>query len=1030
MTDSLEGLPPNHSYFKDHAWVSGKQNIAVNVGTKEDPKYIYTEVLRRWIGNNNRWYLAYVMDDLQQSTVTLENARYFTGAPYRGDVALFGNGLKELPDPVSAYTGSLYKMYSNFADTKQNYVNFALEGSGVPFGLDGVHKICQLRKSDSQYIKTVTKVGNEGYNWGAGAFVGTVPSHRYPNVWSLQFKLTSLFDDAEIQWLIYAGSKPTSTDQVSGATINHVAAFGAYINQRNELVYFRSFDGSYVEARFQLTKFDEWHQIQVEQTADHVCTVTLDKGTPGETTKTCTLLMIAKEFDDVLFNCGPDIKLDRVSGDVYDKKWIGNIDIRRFYVDTNPSFDESITPKYFEQPKLILQYRADKSQLYLDVSQYLVNLPHTQDNRRVIYTLPDVVDGQYYVRYESNYGVSNEMPVYISADISRKTELYSDFSDLIDMRENWLVAHKQWGGTGVVGSQTTLLNGGVVRDNIEVYPEHKDLANNVNGVLRLKGHGTFYDGPTVGVDRVGNPASDGRKTEVGAAIVTKDYLGAGSYRCKLRSPYRKGACTAMWTFHYEEVYRNDRRWDSLISEGLHPQGTDDDGQYLVRNHEIDIEYPTALKDATDMEDVSASNARLNTWIGELRTWDKNEGDAGYYSEYTDFFKNWVTDALSDGQWHEIRFDWHTADPNPPAGKAAKRVDFYVDGALKWSNETHVPDIPGRLWLALWYPRAPGNRWAGGYADYIYDSIDIDYFHFIPFNEPVRQIGETYPADVWRDWNWDQFFKGYEAALPPGFEIPSPHTDDIIPKDANGAWNPSNYVLAGANPPAYISPYRLEFRNDRKNYRIGAGECIISGLTPGKTYELMLDVIRTSHPGGVQIVTFVPGNDVIDIDVTQGNTVVESFVAQTAGKVVIRRNKTSNQYEGLIDIKLSDAAAIPTFVMTPGGDATTPKVGVDHTSLRTQGTLTPDSWFDGVDKVGLLSVNRTNKNFLLKSVSGAQWDSAAKLEISIEGFADKVIANWSGASSWYYASGEESLYNYLLQVASSNQQINVTISKIS
>ncbi|EGQ8030257.1 glycoside hydrolase family 16 protein [Vibrio parahaemolyticus] len=907
MSETLEGLPPSHFHSNDATWVNGKQYISVNVGTAENPQYEYREVLRRWICNNNRWYLAYVKDELMQSEVTLDNARYFNGAPYRGDVVIFGNGLKELPDPTALFTGSLYKMYGNFADTTENYVSFALEGEGVPFGLDGVQRICTLRNENSQYVRTVTQSGSEGYNWGCGAFLGTVPSNIYPNIWSLQFRLNEFEAGQDVQWLLYSGSKPTSIDDIGGGTLNHIAAFGAYVNSSAELVYFRRFNDDYVESRLQLSALDGWHQVQVEQGSDHSCTITIDKGLPSEKSGSCSLGMIGKEFDDVLFNCGPTVTDGRPSGDVYDRTWVGNIDIRRFYVDTNPSFDDSITPNYYEQPRLILQYRKDGSELFIDVSEYLVNWPHEQENRRAIYTLPDIEDGQYYVSYESNYGVSNEIPVYIASDIARTTELYTDFSNLTKMREEWLVAHKQWGGTGVVGSERVLLNGGVVRDNVEAYPYYKDDLNGVNGVLRLKGNGTFYDGPIVGVDGMGNPAPDGRKTEVGSAIVTKDYLGPGSYRCKIRAPFKKGACAAMWTFHYEEIYENDKRWDSFIAEGLHPQGTEEDGFHLVRNHEIDIELPTALKDATDMEDVSAANARLNTWIGELRAWDLDESDPNYFSEYTDAFENWVSEALSDGKWHEIGFDWHTNDPSPPEGKPAKRVDFYVDGEVKWTNETHVPDIPGRLWLAIWYPRAYGNRWAGAYADYIYDSIDIDYFHFIPFNEEVRNVGETFPDDVWRDWNWDNFFEGNETELPLPFDVPPPYENDVIPKLPDGSWDTANYSLAGANPPAYISPYRLEFRNDRKNYTVGAGECIILGLTVGSSYTITVNVVRTTNDaGGVEIVTFVAGNDVIPVDTTEGTVHSETFVAQSAGKVVVRRNKTLNKYEGLIDVKIEEA----------------------------------------------------------------------------------------------------------------------------
>lgn len=911
MADLPEGLPPAHYHGSNQVWhKNGRQYIAEQYGDADNPQYRWKEVMYRWIGNNNRWYLAYRNDEHDAvDGVKLDNARYFTGAPYRGDIALFGDGLKELPDPLPFFTGSQYKLYSNGADTLENYVNFAWEGTKSPFGIDNVYRMCKLRHDQGNYLRTVTKAGFEGYNWGVGAFVGTIPTAVYPNIWSLQFRLRDFVSGQDYQWLLYGGSKVTWTEVGTGAQRSATIAFGAFVSKTGELTYFRRFDNQYVEAKVQLSDVTSWHQVQLVQDSNHHCTITVDKHTAHEQSASCTLKLWGKQFDDVLFNVGPEIQNGRPVGDVYDKSWIGNIDVRRFYIDTHANFNENIIPRYFEQPFVRIEVLQSDTRPtgsehgWVDVSDSLVNIPHEQDNRRLIYTLPNKPDGQYWIRYITNWGTSNPLPIAIKSDLNRKTELFSDFSDLIEMRENWLVAHKQWGGTGVVGNQTALLNGGVVRENVEVFPEHKDLANHVNGVLRLRGHGTFYDGDVIGVDRVGHPAPDGRKTEVGAAIATRDYLGAGSYRCKLRSPYHKGGATALWTFHYEEIYENDPRWQDFINEGLHPQGNADDGYYIVRNHEIDIEYPTALKDAADMEDVSYRNARMNTWIGELRTWDKPESDPAYFSEYTDFFETWVSEALSDGQWHEIRFDWHTADPNPPAGKPAKRVDFYVDGELKWTNTTHVPDIPSRLWIALWYPRAPSNRWAGSSAGYVYDSIDIDYFHFIPFNEPVRHIGETYPADVWRDWDWSNFYTGYLNQLPPAYELPQPYIDDI-PKKADGSWTDASYSLLGKNPPEYIAPYRLEFRNDKKTQGVGAGEISFNNLVQGARYKMTFKVFRTSTPAdGLQLVTFEAGNDVIDIQMVQGDTYEVTFVAQRQEKVVLRRNTTNNRYEGLVDIKL-------------------------------------------------------------------------------------------------------------------------------
>lgn len=903
MADRPEGLPPLHSHGKDKKWFpGGTQYIAVNVGTQQEPNYVWRKVLYRWLGHNNRWFLAH-RDDGQDlsATCTLDNARYFEGASYRGDVALFGKGLQELPDSTPFYTGSQYKFYSNGSDIRGNYVNFGRNGPEPLFGVDGVYRMARLDATKQQYFNSVTAPGQQGYNWGVGAFVGTIPTFLYPNVWSLQFRLGTLPAGQDRMWLLYGGSKSQFRN------VPHTMAFGVYVTTGGVLVYFRRFNDQYVSTQIQLQGgLDGWHQVQVEQNSNHACVVTVDRGTPYQAmSMTPALKLYGEQFDDVLLGVGPniDIRTGRPVGDVYDRTLFSTMDIRRLYVDTHEFLDLTVAPRYYEQPEVHLDIQWHGQGAWVNHDKYMVNWPHEQDNRRLLYVIPPGPDGTHKVRFRSNYGTSTTLPLRIDNELSRKTELFSDFTDLNEMRENWMVAHKQWGGTASQGQ--SLLNGGVVRENIEAYPEYVNLAANVKGVLRLRGHGSFYDGPVLGVDRLGNPAPDGRKTEVGACVVSKDYLGPGSFRARVRNPYRNGACTAFWTFHYEEIYENDERWDELRNdgdEGLRPQGNSDDGYYIVRNQEIDIEYPTALKNAPDMEVVSYRNSRMNTWQGEMRNYDVPEGDPAYWSEYTDFFEPWAPSELNDGEWHEIRFDWHTADPNPPAGKPARRVDFYLDGVLRWTNTTHIPDIPGRLWLGVWYPRAPGNRWAGYAADYVYDSLDVDWIRYIPFNEPVREVGETYPADVWRDWDWDNFHAGFENALPAPYQLQTPYSDDM-PKDAEGYWTPSAYQLAGQNPPQYIGPYRLEWRNDRKPYPAGAGEVLFRDLRPGTRYRMTITVSKTrTQSGGLELVTFEPGvtpHRILGFDGVEQYT----FAAQSQGRVALRRRAGQNRYEGLTDIKL-------------------------------------------------------------------------------------------------------------------------------
>ncbi len=157
--------------------------------------------------------------------------------------------------------------------------------------------------------------------------------------------------------------------------------------------------------------------------------------------------------------------------------------------------------------------------------------------------------------------------------------------------------------------------------------------------------------------------------------------------------------------------------------GLGVEGSAYDGYYIVRNHEIDIETPTALAATPDV--ISYRNARLNTWVGETG------------GNYTDPFDD-LGAAMNDGQYHTFRFDWHTGDTNQ-----VKRVVFYIDDAPKQTNYTDVPTLAGRFWIGLWFP-----SWAGT-PTFDVDALLVDWVRITPFHEPGDQsVPESYPNDGW------------------------------------------------------------------------------------------------------------------------------------------------------------------------------------------------------------------------------------------------------------------------------------------
>ena len=359
---------------------------------------------------------------------------------------------------------------------------------------------------------------------------------------------------------------------------------------------------------------------------------------------------------------------------------------------------------------------------------------------KLIISVPQVPDGNYEVdcRYE---GVeeSNRKIFTVRSFQARTTPLHVNFAtDTVDhIRSQLMVAHKQWGGA----------NGGVSSENV--------LLDRLNGVCEITALGDNYVGPIRGTNRTGGVSDI--NVRIGGCIVTRDYFGPGSYRILCKPASLPGVCTALWTFHYEEGYPGSVLYDLHQQDGIHISGEEVNGFYTVRNHEIDIEFPTALKSNPNQEDVSFRNARFNTWRGELRNWsvpnpDVPVGDAAYspvpdqayWSEYTDDFVNHDVN-LADQQYHELRFDWHLGDD--------PRVEYYIDGVLMHTVRTHIPDIPGRYWAGMWFPSS-STHWAGRGAAWIAQHMLVKELTIIPFADEAEfsnNVVETHPLDVYHDF---------------------------------------------------------------------------------------------------------------------------------------------------------------------------------------------------------------------------------------------------------------------------------------
>ena len=277
--------------------------------------------------------------------------------------------------------------------------------------------------------------------------------------------------------------------------------------------------------------------------------------------------------------------------------------------------------------------------------------------------------------------------------------LFDDFSgDALDTGK-WLVAEKVWGGW----------NGGVVPENVSVS----------NGTLKLEGHGNLYTGDVQGCNK---NLPGGIRT--GAAIATRDYYASGCYEVVAKVAPVLGACSAIWTFEYEEYDKDSEEYKNY---------PDQTGKLAIVNHEIDIELPTAN---ADFDTPTFRAARFNTYEMENRS--------------KSHFQT-LPEAVDDGQWHTYRFDWHTGDANEQP-----RVDFYVDGQLLYTSYEHIPTHASRLWLGIWFPASKDSDGDGfgdtgwtGTADFDTAVFEIDSVRITPYCEAGDTVGnETYPKDGW------------------------------------------------------------------------------------------------------------------------------------------------------------------------------------------------------------------------------------------------------------------------------------------
>lgn len=292
-----------------------------------------------------------------------------------------------------------------------------------------------------------------------------------------------------------------------------------------------------------------------------------------------------------------------------------------------------------------------------------------------------------YLEGEWTGWVAQGLPV----EKARLPVFFDDFEGAAVDTTRWQLVRRNWGGQ-VDGEMS--YNGGVLPDNVRVG----------DGYLVLTARGDHHDGPARGVNRNGSLRADGKRT--GAALHTATAFASGSYEVRLKVAPELGACSALWTYHYEELPVGARGYRALAGKHL--------GPYPV-NHEIDIELPGRPGPAH--EDIAFDRALMVTWEGL-------EDD-----EYTTCYAR-LAAPQDDGAFHTYRFDWHTGDPGGTDHVSQdRRVEFYVDDELVTTTTTTVPTRAGHFWVGVWFPRG----WAG-VPDFDTAEMVVDWVRITPFGE--------------------------------------------------------------------------------------------------------------------------------------------------------------------------------------------------------------------------------------------------------------------------------------------------------
>ena len=271
-------------------------------------------------------------------------------------------------------------------------------------------------------------------------------------------------------------------------------------------------------------------------------------------------------------------------------------------------------------------------------------------------------------------------------------------------------------------------SGGLSSENFVVLLQKKSLAENVDVVKRM------VDNETKHVLRLRAFADDDGTFRSGCILETAKLYASGSFSMRAKVPAKKGLVFSLWTFHYEEHFKDIENPDGTPDGQYVPDAT---GDITVVNHEIDWEIPASCPSMcpsdTNYCQGQFDTANLNTYLYSGNSAIANVCARAPKGKY----------FADDDNFHTYRFEWHAGNSDDPENTngCTPKVNFFFDDEYVTTVDVFVPSRGSRFVFGMW----SGNHNWVGQPDWTEAELLISEIKIEPFHNEI--FDSMYPQNV-------------------------------------------------------------------------------------------------------------------------------------------------------------------------------------------------------------------------------------------------------------------------------------------